>query len=314
LNDPSPASAVPSAPLLLTGAGGWFGLTALHVFEQIYGPEALRERVIPFASRARQIDFGSVFGPIHALDLREILDVDHPAGLLHLAFLTRDRVEGVGFDAYVATNRAITSHVANLLQANPNLPIVTTSSGAAAAFDGIELDLVSNPYATLKKEEEMLLSRTSLTRMAVVFRVYAASGRFMRAPERFALGDFLLQALKGQRLKIDAPCPVERSYVHVGTLMELAWSLLMAPDPPGYQAFDACTNHISLLELARLISLQRGLSAPEHQINFDLPINCYAGDPGKFLAYLKVRGIVPLGLEEQIEDTLYGIVLSRKRR
>jgi nucleoside-diphosphate-sugar epimerase len=295
-------------PLLLTGAGGWFGVTALHVFEQTYGPVALRERVVPFASRARQIDFGSAYGPIQAFDLRELLDVPDPGGLLHLAFLTRDRVEDVGLDAYVATNRGITSKVAKLLQSHPTLPIITTSSGAAAALDEVGLDLEGNPYATLKQEEEKLLLCESIMRMAVVFRVYAASGRFMRGAERFALGDFLLQALSGQRLKINSLCPVERSYVHVGTLMELAWSLLLTPDAPGYQAIDACTDHISLLELARLISCREGLPEPEHKIDFLMPSDSYGADSKIFFSKLKERKVCPLNLAGQIMDTKAGLV------
>jgi hypothetical protein len=31
----------------LTGASGWFGRTALHVYEQEHGPEALRRELIP---------------------------------------------------------------------------------------------------------------------------------------------------------------------------------------------------------------------------------------------------------------------------
>lgn len=302
-----PLSASATGPLLLTGAGGWFGLTALNVFEQTYGPEALRERVVPFASRARKIDFGSIHGPIQALDLTELLDVADPAGLLHLAFLTRDRVEEVGLNAYAATNRGITAQVEKLLKYHPTMPIVTTSSGAAAALDHGELDLEGNPYATLKREEEKLLYRESILRMAVVFRVYAASGRFMRGPERFALGDFLLQALQAQRLIINSPCPVERSYVHVGTLMELAWSLLLAPASPGYQAIDACTDHISLLELARLISSQEGLPEPEHKIDFFMPSDSYGADSKMFLGKLKERNIFPLNLVEQIMDTRAGL-------
>ena len=144
--------------------------------------------------------------------------------------------------------------------------------------------------------------------MAVVFRVYAASGRFMRGAERFALGDFLLQALSGQRLKINSLCPVERSYVHVGTLMELAWSLLLTPDPPGYQAIDACTDHISLLELARLISCREGLPEPEHKIDFLMPSDSYGADSKIFFSKLKERKVCPLNLAGQIMDTKAGLV------
>lgn len=228
----------------LTGASGWFGRTALHVYEQAHGPEALRREVIPFASRERWVEFGSSHGPVKAHPLEAILDVSQPRGLLHLAFLTRDKVEELGHGRYVAANRAITATLARLLQAWPALPVVATSSGAAAALDGLPADLAGNPYATLKQEEEVLLERQGATRMAVVFRVYAASGRFMTRPQKFALGDLILQGLRGEPLRVKAPHAVWRSYGSVEQLMQLSWLLLQGgPDLAGglgFRRLDAC--------------------------------------------------------------------------
>ena len=308
-----PATLAASGPLLLTGAGGWFGLTALQVFEKTYGPEILRKRVIAFASRARKINFGSDYGTIQALNLEELTHITNPAGLLHLAFLTRDRVKDVGLETYVSVNRGITGQVEKLLQSNPCLPIVTTSSGAAAALDGEEPDLEGNPYATLKQEEEDLFHRESIRRMAIVFRVYAASGMNMQGAERFALGDFLLKAIGRQQLVIKSSCKVERSYVHVGTLMELAWQLLVKPDPTGFHIIDACTDHIDLLDLARLISTREGLPEPKHEIDASLPTDFYGGDQQKFLEKLRSRGIAALSLIDQIDNTKKGLGFIREK-
>ena len=142
-----------SGSFLLTGASGWFGRTALHVYEQAHGPEALRREVIPFASRERWVDFGSPEGPVLARPLAAITEVPDPAGLMHLAFLTRDKPAELGLERYIASNRAITATVAQVLGAWPQLPVVTTSSGDAAVLDGQPPDLDGNPYASLKQEE-----------------------------------------------------------------------------------------------------------------------------------------------------------------
>jgi hypothetical protein len=120
-----------SGPFLLTGASGWFGRTALHVYEQAHGPEALRRQVIPFASRGRWVDFGSPEGPVLARPLAAMTEVPDPAGLLHLAFLTRDKPAELGLERYVTSNRAITATVAQVLGAWPQLPVVTTSVWSA---------------------------------------------------------------------------------------------------------------------------------------------------------------------------------------
>ena len=217
-------------PFLLTGASGWFGRTALWEFEQRHGPEALRSEVVAFASRAKTIDFGSPHGPMPALALDSIGSIKNPRGLVHLAFLTRDQLQHLDVDSYIYSNRQITQHIEQLIKQHPQLPIITTSSGAAAAFDPSQTDLSSNPYAFLKQEEESLWRNFGIGRMALVFRVYAASGRFLKSPKLFALGDFVEKAVNGKTIVINSRRQVLRSYVHVGTLMNLCWALLRSEE------------------------------------------------------------------------------------
>ena len=297
------------APLLLTGASGWFGRTALHIYEQEHGPEALRRDVIPFASRERWVDFNSPHGPVKAYPLEAITDVSQPRGLLHLAFLTRDKVEELGHAGYVATNRAITARVAELLQAWPTMPVVATSSGAAAALDGQPPDLAGNPYATLKQEEEALLERESASRRAVVFRVYAASGRFMTRPEKFALGDLILQALQGQPVQVRAPHAVWRSYVSVEQLMQLSWMLLRGQGEPArirFQRLDACGPVVELAELAAAVALELNVTLGPRQISAD-EADHYVGDGAVFSALLQRHGFTPMSMQEQVLATLAGL-------
>jgi nucleoside-diphosphate-sugar epimerase len=295
------------SPLLLTGASGWFGRTALWAYEQEHGPEALRREVIPFASRERLVEFDSPAGPVRALPLEAIHQVQNPAGLLHLAFLTRDKVEELGWQQYVDSNRAITAHVARVLQAWPTMPVVTTSSGAAAALDGKPPDLEGNPYATLKQEEEVLLERESATRMAMVFRVYAASGRFMTRPEKFALGDFLMQAMRGEPIQIRSCCEVVRSYVPISTLMQLVWPLFRGGVPAGFQRVNACTVTTSVRELAQRISERYGLPVCPYALDSADPPDRYSADPAEFLSWLARNGVTAGTFLEQIEETALGL-------
>ncbi|MEB3167507.1 MAG: NAD-dependent epimerase/dehydratase family protein, partial [Synechococcaceae cyanobacterium] len=287
----------------LTGASGWFGRTALWEFEQLFGAEALRAQVVPLASEAKLIHFGSSHGPVRALPLAQLSQVENPGGLLHLAFLTRERVASEGLESYIHKNRAITSAVAAFLQQHPTIPIITTSSGAAAALDVCPPDLARDPYATLKQEEERLWLHNAAHRMAVVFRVYAASGRFLKDPAIFALGDFIRQAQAGQPVLIRSTRPVIRSYVPVGTLMRLAWLMLRNPLPIGYRQVDAVTHTLSLLELATLISQHWGLPAPQSSIDPSLAADSYAADPTAFAALLAQYNIAVPTMLEQILDT-----------
>jgi nucleoside-diphosphate-sugar epimerase len=288
---------------VLTGASGWFGRTALWEFEEMFGPEALRSQVLAFASSTKSIDFGSPHGPMQALPLSQLDQVDRPRGLLHLAFLTRERVVAEGLDAYIQQNLAITSAIAALLERHPAIPIITTSSGAAASLDGRPADLAGDPYATLKQEEELLWKCSSAHRMAVVFRVYAASGRFLKNPSLFALGDFIRQAQTGQPITVKSPRPVIRSYVHVGTLMRLAWLMLNQPLPTGYRRIDAVDRTISLVDLAACVARLWGLPPPQSRIDINLSPDHYAGDSTAFSQLMERFGIQTPSLEDQIRET-----------
>lgn len=291
------------SPLVLTGASGWFGRTALYEYEQQYGPEALRSDVIACASTNRPIDIGSPYGPVQSVCLDVIDGIGDAAGLIHLAFLRRERVISLGVDRYIDQNRAITARVSDFINRNPGIPIITTSSGAAAVFDEAEVDLTGNPYAALKQEEEDLWCRSGTERMATVFRVFAASGRFMKDPKLFALGDFLCSALAGDRIEIRSERPVIRSYVHVGTMMRLFWAMLAAPGRAGFRQVDAVLNDLSLVELAEVISELWGLPEPSFRIDPSQPADEYRADSGPFREFLRQYAIEAPDLREQLRET-----------
>lgn len=298
-----PGDEATQGQFLLTGASGWFGKTALWEYEQSYGPQALRRDVVAFASTAKDINFGSPHGPMPALPLSSIRSMDKPKGLIHLAFLTRDQLQHIDIQSYIAGNRAITHEIEQLTKQHPQLPIVTTSSGAAAALDNNNISIDNNPYAWLKQEEENLWKASAQSRMALVFRVYAATGRFLKSPKLFALGDFIEKALTGQPIVITSRRPVLRSYVHVGTLMKLSWELLRRPLPPGFQQIDACSENLSLIELAKIISKLWHLPAPQADIDQNLSPDRYLANNRDFLSLLERYRIACPDLEAQIRET-----------
>jgi nucleoside-diphosphate-sugar epimerase len=294
-------------PWILTGASGWFGRTALWEYEALYGPEALRADVVACASSAKLIDFGSPHGPIQAVGLEALEHIHSASGLIHLAFLTRDRVAEIGLERYIQINRAITACIATFLQNNSTVPIITTSSGAAAVLDGQTPDLHGNPYATLKQEEEALWRNSGVSRMATVFRVYAASGRFIKEPRLFALSDFLSKANAGQPIEVRSQRPVIRSYVHVGTMMRLCWAMLREPLPSGFLQVDACMETFSLVELARIISRLWGLPEPKFAIDQSLEADRYEADSAPFLDLLNRYCIEKPDLPEQLREAANGL-------
>lgn len=299
----------PQRRWILTGASGWFGRTALWEYEQVFGPEALRRDVIACASSSKDIYIGSPHGPVSAVSLETLDEIDGAEGLIHLAFLTRDRIAEVGVERYIKQNRAITALVAECVSRHPGIPIITTSSGAATVFDAAISDLSANPYAALKQEEEELWRCSGAHRMAAVFRVYAAAGRFIKDPKIFALSDFLSRALAGERIEIHSKRPVIRSYVHVGTMVRLFWAMLETPPEPGVWQVDAVLETVSLMELAKAISTLWGLPEPLFTIDPSLPADDYCADSGPFRELLRQYGIASPTFREQLQETAQHLAL-----
>ena len=269
---------------------------------------ALRKNVIACSSAAKTIDFGSSYGPIETVSIDALSSIVGASGLIHLAFITRDKLQQFGPESYIAQNRLITAKVADFIYNNPTIPILTTSSGAAAVFDHSEVDLYSDPYAALKQEEEQLWRNSAHDRLAIVFRVYAAIGRFIRDPRVFALSDFLYKAATRETIKIQSNRPVIRSYVHVSTMMRLFWSILDQPSGNGFQTVDAVMQTFTLLELAQLISDLWGLPEPIHQIDSSLPADNYSSHSQKFLNLLCQHSIIVPSISSQLQESFQSIV------
>jgi nucleoside-diphosphate-sugar epimerase len=304
--------------LVVTGATGWFGRTALHELQRWLGPELFSKRVRPFASRPRTIaSTGFVDGVERAIpvaplsELPDFAEREPIKALLHTAFLTREYVERVGVETYISVNRGITDLVCRSLEAAPSARVVLISSGAAAALDDVaclEEHLHPDPYGVLKTEEERRLSEIAQT---LVLRAYAVSGRFMRDPEQFALGDFLLRALGGLPIVIKSPMPVFRGYGHAGDMVNLAFRWLWSEQLPPAHPIAAVSQEVELLELATLISSLYDLPPPSRVIDSSRAANRYSADPMPYNNMLRALGIVCQSLEHQIFDTAFGLKVLR---
>jgi nucleoside-diphosphate-sugar epimerase len=278
--------------------------------QRLIPPALFAERVRLFASRAGSLPVAGTLQPVHPLHALPDLAAAHPlAAVLHTAFLTRDRLAAVGQEAYVATNRWISQQVAQALALAPAARAVVMSSGAAAVFDA-ELDLEQHleldPYGVLKREEELRLAALV---PSLVLRIYALSGRFIRDPNRFALGDFLLTALRGEAIRIQAPMPVLRSYGHAGDITALAWRwLLERSSPPIPGPLAAVSLDMDLLSLAQQITELYQLPPVQASIDPLAPPNRYLAEPAPFLAALRRHGLTPTTLDQQLRDTAAGLL------
>ncbi len=293
--------------IAVTGATGWVGRTFLDSLQRIIPSSVFNSKVLVFGSKASYLRSSAyskaaeIDIPVLPLDRLPDLVANKPIHLIHSAFLTKDRFSAYGYDDFVAINQSITSIVCEAILRASFARVVEISSGAAlAAFERGErsLDTSQDLYGFLKLQEELRISQLAETQ---VFRIFALSGRFIRDPKAFALGDFLLRALRGKPIEIKACSPVIRGYVNASDIAACALSWIFSNDPSA-SPFAAVTEITSLTSLARQISLMYGLGSPICQILVDRP-SAYAYSPARFTAMMRAYALTPKTLYYQILDT-----------
>ena len=194
---------------LVTGATGWVGKSILHELQRNIPPEKFNKKVISFASKEGFIEStffkNKISIPIYNLtDINSFAKKEEKLNLIHTAFLTKDRIEQYGLDEFIKINNSITKNICNFLKEFKVNKVILISSGAASKFDCKKSKEKENSdkYGYLKKSEENKI--ISYCETYLILRIYALTGRFIRDPINFAIGDFLTKAKKNEPIKISS--------------------------------------------------------------------------------------------------------------
>jgi len=300
-----------SALIVVTGATGWVGRSFLDLLQQRISSSQFNSRVLAFGSKVSTI-YSSAYPqeqeieiPVFPLDQLPPLVAGKPIYLVHSAFLTKDRLLAYGLRDFVRINQAITSIVCEAISGASSARVVEISSGAALISRERNEDSLASakdPYGFLKLQEESLVSALAETQ---VFRIFALSGRFIRNPQAFALGDFLLNALKGSVISIQAKSPVARGYVDASDVAKCALCWLFSGDA----AFPPCAavnEIVSLSSLAARIFHMYNLP-PARIPDLDGVPSSYSHSPLGFIAMCLNYAFSPMPLHDQIIDTADGV-------
>lgn len=203
------AAAIPAGDrVLVIGATGWFGTTALALLVH-HAPEHLHL----VASRARQVDVDARHFAVHAWDEAQIAAFA-PSVVLNFAFLTREKEAVLGVTDYRRAN----AELSRRFVAAASLPSVraalTCSSGAALSTpEGHDLPI--GAYGRLKLDEERQARHlATVARPVVVARAWSVSGSLVQRPRDYAFSDLVLQARSG-RIGVTATSEVWRRYCGV---------------------------------------------------------------------------------------------------
>lgn len=301
---------VPKNTIVLTGASGWVGRNFLNELQKIIPREEFNQKVKAFGSKKSEIFIRhykskvNIKIPIFPLkSIEEVIKERENIFFIHTAFLTREKLNNLGLNKYINFNQNITQTVLNFLEKCINPKVLVISSGAATQLENKKISdkiLLKNPYAFLKLEEEKKISNVC---ESLILRIYALTGKFIRDPNIFAFGSFILSALDDKPIKIDSKNRVIRSYAHGSDIANLGLCWLLAKKRINDNLIYAASHTLSIHEMALRISKIYNLGDVISNIDYNLEANNYICETNKFNNYLKFFQLEATDLNQQIKIT-----------
>jgi len=243
----------PDDRILILGASGWFGRTALAALAAL-GQHS--ENLLMVGSLAREIN---VSGRTYHLQEWDPSAVDRfqPTVVFDFAFLTRDWLKTLGEAEYIRRNKELTSRLFEVLAIGSLRRLLTVSSGASLKpqMDGESRGL--DPYGQQKKETELRLREVAAMGAVdvIIARAWSVSGGFVQKPSNYAFSDFIMSSINRGVIEVRADHLVLRRYCSVEDLIAVA--LLDSSGRPFYE-LDSGGSLIELVDLAKIISEAAG--------------------------------------------------------
>jgi nucleoside-diphosphate-sugar epimerase len=294
------ASALGADRVLVTGASGWLGRTALDLIAPLGLP------TLALASRSRMIRVSGRDVECRTWDDREV-SAFGPTVVLDCAFLTKGFATTMPLADYVATNRLLTERLLYATRLPQVRLALTVSSGAAVhPHDAYSGALEDNPYGYLKREAEQRLMEAAADTGAVpvVARAWSISGAHVQDPQNFALGSMIRAAAEGS-IRITANRPVFRRYVLAEELLAVG----IAEGAIGATTVDSGGELVEMNDLAHRIAAVVNPGAHISRAGMEaVNPDRYHSDGCDWDDHCRRLHFVGASLEEQIEITARGVL------
>jgi nucleoside-diphosphate-sugar epimerase len=257
--------------VLVTGAGGWFGRTAIAMTRGA-GLELLAT-----GSKDQEIEIDGQSQGVHSQKL-EIISGFRPTVVIDSAFVTRERLPVLGHKAYVEANQKIIDQSLAIAALPSVRKYIGFSSGASVHLAGhTSFSLEENPYAAQKRIYENKISEIAgaIQSDVSIARTWSVTGAYFTKPRTFAFTDLITQAKLGF-IRIKASHLVYRRYCAIEDVL----ALCLLPRSPGTNLIlDTGGDLIELSDLAKLVvALVNPHAEIRREVDPGLPFDDYHSD------------------------------------
>ena len=292
--------------ILVTGASGWLGRETIQLLAETLG-DKFANRVILVGSIDRIIKVNKTDYSVIAINSENLKGIKLGI-ILHLAFLSQDKVEQFGAKKYTEVNNEITHSMLQMTLTSGARYVFVASSGAAAAH------ILENQkhagkklYGELKLNvENRFLALTSA--QVLIGRIWSISGNQIQEPLKYAIGDFIHQAVNTGKITLAGSSNSTRTYIDAKQMMTgYIFQLLTSRDfllNSGGETTDLHGLAYQVLDICKASGLH---ILPELQ---DQLPDHYVSPDNSMKEILNLCSIQLLSLDEQVENTSHAIVFS----
>jgi nucleoside-diphosphate-sugar epimerase len=295
-----------TSKVLVTGATGWLGReTVARVIEGKFESIAKTDLLLASSNgRDLELDSLGVYPTVALENLSHRESKNSIEGLVHLAFITKDKTTKYSFSEYVAKNIELISTACEIIERDKPKWVVVVSSGAIIdrATLEIENNVVRNPYGFCKRIEEALIAESARKVGAniVIGRLWGGTGLYMPVKRAYAISDFIESAKESGAIRINSGGEVIRRYCDAGDFMEVLVRSAIQGDTT---TIDSGGSIIEVGELAKLISARLG-EIPITRSQTPTPLDDYYPRSSEFEELAKSVGVQLHGIDEQVLRTL----------
>jgi nucleoside-diphosphate-sugar epimerase len=168
------------------------------------------------------------------------------------AFVTREKIDSLGFKQYIETNLSLISQSAEIVKKLEPKTVVLASSGAIYNSSKFAHTKNYQLYSELKtfQEKQITDSCKQSGSKLIVVRIFNLSGEGMNKSKVYAFQEIIEKAIKNEEIVINSNFHVFRRYCDIGQLLDL----LLEQSFQGINiSFDSGGQLIELRELASII-------------------------------------------------------------
>lgn len=291
--------------IIVFGASGWLGRECISLFSSILGNNFL-PKIILIGSSDKSIQVNQQNYNIISIDnLEPQTKVDL---VIDLAFITQEKLEQIGEPQYIKLNQELRKKIHSFIyESKPKFVYFSSSGAADIDFMNATKSNSKRVYGELKLASETELKKISkdLDFNLLINRIWSVTGSQMQDYSKYAIGNFITQALSSKEIKINSSDQVLRSYIDAEDLFKVCINELLINkssliNSGGFQTtlFDLATLVLkvigsSTIQVPNLIEKESG----DDYVSKDFKLNELANSQG-----LKLRS-----LEDQIKNTLRAI-------